>query len=76
MKVKDAIAELQKQDPEAEMGRFVESFYHNEPDRFRRRMEIGTGYIEKDPESKDWSGCKIQPFKTQTATFKVVYFKR
>lgn len=76
MKVKDAIAELQKQDPEAEMGMFVESQTDYGKDQFRRRIEIATGYIEKDPELQDWSGCRIRSFKTQTAIFKVVYFKR
>jgi len=76
MKVKDAIAELQKQDPESEMGMFIESQTDYGQDRFNRRMEIATGYIEKDPELQNWSGCRIRSFKTQTVTFKVVYFKR
>lgn len=76
MKVKDAIAELQKQDPEAEIGMFVESQTDYGRDQFRRRMEIATGYIEKDPKSEDWSGCRIRSFKTEKATFKVVYFKK
>jgi hypothetical protein len=76
MKIKDAILELQKQDPEAEMGMFIESQTDYGHDRFNRRMEIATGYIEKDPELQDWSGCRIRRFKTQAASFKVVYFKR
>lgn len=45
-------------------------------DQFRRRIEIATGYIEKDPESKDWSVSRIRSFKTEKATFKVVCFKK
>lgn len=76
MKVKDAIIELQKQDPEAEVGMFVESQTDYGRDQFRRRIEIATGYIEKDPEFEDWSVSRIRSFKTEKATFKVVYLKR
>ncbi len=76
MKVKDAIIELQKQDPEAEVGMFVPNGTVLGDDYFRRRMEIDIGYIEKDPENQDWSGCRIRSFKTQKAIFKVVYIKR
>ena len=76
MKVKDAIAALQKQDPEAEMGMFFESQTDYGRDQFRRRMDIATGYIEKDPEAEDWSVSRIRSFKTEKATFKVVYFKK
>lgn len=76
MKVKDAIAALQKQDPEAEIGRFIPDGTILGDDYFSRRMEIGTGYIEKDPENQNWSGCRIRSVKTQKATVKVVYFKR
>ena len=40
MKVKDAIIELQKQDPEAEVGMFVPNGTVLGDDYFRRRMEI------------------------------------
>lgn len=76
MKIRDVIAELQRQDPDAEFGFIVEGGGVLGDDYFNRGLSIVSGFIEKDPVSDTWSGTRIRKHRTAVANFKVFAFKR